>query len=52
MNTGRIKELLIVVILLGVVSKLLWWVVAPLFPYVAIIFIMILLYGFVFRRKW
>jgi membrane protein YdbS with pleckstrin-like domain len=49
---ARVKAALYLVLLVAIVIKVLWWVLEPAVPIIAITFALIVVYSYIFRRRW
>lgn len=48
----KVKAVLVLIILVALTAKMVWWTVEDWLPYLGVIFLLILLYGWVFRKRW
>jgi hypothetical protein len=49
---NKAKSLLVLIILLALTAKTVWWTVEDWLPYLGVIFLLLMLYGWIFRKKW
>lgn len=48
----KITGALVLVVLLALAARVVWWSMEPALPYLLIGFLLIIIYSAIFRRKW
>lgn len=46
------KEVIVIILLIALAAKAVWWVIEPALPALLVGGLMIILYTAIFRRKW